>query len=65
MPPGLGLHHFLEETITTLNNPFHEEILSSDQSKPPVVQLEDIALYSIAFYLRTGTDTLSLQSLFS
>jgi len=44
---------------------FTEEILLDIQSKPPVVQLEAIALYSIAFYLRTGTDTLSLQSLFS
>ena len=54
---GWGLHHFSGQPVPMLDNTFSEEIFPNIQSKPPLMQLEDIASRPIADYLGEETNT--------
>lgn len=48
---GWSLLYFLEEPVAMLKHNFSEEIISSRQSQPPLVQLEAVSPCSVADFL--------------
>ncbi|KAK4817682.1 LOW QUALITY PROTEIN: hypothetical protein QYF61_024911 [Mycteria americana] len=53
---GWGLNHFPGQPVPMLDNPFSEVKFPNIQSKPPLVQLEDILSHPITCYLGEETD---------